>query len=90
MLNVYMYNYYNCYKLAEEIITYTKTLLVPFTAEIPCVAVNLCPGELILDTSNPDLSVATSSVKPRKGTNVENILEMFSCNRRQQVDSCTR
>lgn len=57
--------------------------------EIPCVAVNLCPGELILETSNPNLSVATSD-GPRIGINEDQTLEMDCERLRQQVDSSTK
>ena len=42
--------------------TYTNTFVSPVLADIPCVAVNRCPGELILDTSTPNFSEAVSDM----------------------------
>ena len=68
--------------------TYKNTFLSPLFAEIPCVAVNLCPGELILDTSKPNLSVATS-VEPRTGINEDHTREIDCERLRQDCDSST-
>ena len=68
--------------------TYTKTLVPPLSAAIPCVAVNLCPGELILETSNPNLSVATSD-EPRTGTKEDQTREIDCERLRQHCDSST-
>ena len=68
--------------------TYTNTFRSPLLAAIPCVAVNLCPGELILDTSYPNLSVATSDV-PRTGIKEDHTREI-DCERvRHDCESCT-
>ena len=69
-------------------ITYTNTFLSPLFADIPCVAVNLCPGEFILETSKPNLSVATS-VEPRTGINEDHTREIDCERLRQDCDSST-
>ena len=57
------------------IATHTNTFLSPLFADIPCVAVNLCPGELIRETSKPNLSVATSD-EPLTGINEDHTREI--------------
>ena len=61
------------YNTGDNIFLSFRILLT--LALIPCVAVNLCPGELIRETSKPNLSVATSD-EPLTGINEDHTLEI--------------